>query len=43
MKLNYSRAKIAAAARQRFMSCICILQLSYNDVDVERLARPLGK
>ena len=38
--LNYSRVKIAAAARQWLMSRICILRLGCNDADVVRLARP---
>ena len=38
--LDYSRVKIAAAARQWLMSRICILRLGCNDADVVRLARP---
>ncbi len=36
--MDYLRAKIAAAMRKWLMSCICILRLGHDEVDVVRLA-----
>jgi hypothetical protein len=41
--LDYSRVEIAAAAKQRLMSCTQVQRLGCNEVDVVRSARPKGE
>ncbi len=39
MTLDYSRVEIAAAARQRLMSCTQVQRLGCNEADVVRSVR----